>query len=70
MTELNIEQIYMEYNSKVMGYISARIRNRADAEDLCADVFEKIQRKLGDYDKGKAAVGTWIFTITRNTVID
>ena len=70
MTELNIEQIYMEYNSKVMGYISARIRNRADAEDLCADVFEKIHRKLGDYDKGKAAVGTWIFTITRNTVID
>ena len=70
MTELNIEQIYMEYNSKVMGYISARIRKRADAEDLCADVFEKIQRKLGDYDKGKAAVGTWIFTITRNTVID
>ncbi len=70
MTELNIEQIYMEYNSKVMGYIAARIRNRADADDLCADVFEKIQRKLGDYDKGKAAVGTWIFTITRNTVID
>ncbi len=64
------EQIYTAYNGKVMGYISARVRNREDAEDLCADVFEKVQRKLGDYDTQKAAIGTWIFTITRNTVID
>lgn len=72
MTPLDIDigSLYMEYNSKVMGYISARVRNHADAEDLCADVFEKVQRKIGDYDKGKAAIGTWIFTITRNTVID
>ena len=53
-----------------MGYIHARIRNTADAEDLCADVFEKVQRKLPDFDPEKASVSTWIFTITRNTVID
>ena len=70
MTVMTLEQIYTAYYGKVMGYISARIRNHADAEDLCADVFEKIQRKLGDYDQSKAAVGTWIFTITRNTLID
>ena len=69
-SDIDIGQLYMEYSNKVMGYISARVRNHSDAEDLCADVFEKIQRKIGDYDKGKAAVGTWIFTITRNTVID
>ena len=66
----DIEAIYAQYYSKVMGYIHARIRNRADAEDLCADVFEKVQRKLGDFDSSKASVSTWIFTITRNTVID
>ena len=27
-------------------------------------------RKIGEYDQSKAALGTWIFTITRNTVID
>ena len=53
-----------------MGYISARIRNRADAEDLCSEVFIKIQRKLEDYDPSKASISTWVFTITRNTVID
>ena len=66
----DIETIYPQYYSKVMGYISSRIRNRADAEDLCSDVFEKIQRKLPDFDPEKASVSTWIFTITRNTVID
>ena len=66
----DMETLYAQYSSKVMGYIHARIRNRADAEDLCADVFEKVQRKLADFDPSKASVSTWIFTITRNTVID
>ena len=31
---------------------------------------EKIFRKYDEYDREKAALGTWIFTITRNTLID
>ncbi len=65
-----MERIYTEYHGKVAGYIRARIRSEADAEDLCADVFEKIFRKYDEYDREKAALGTWIFTITRNTLID
>lgn len=53
-----------------MGYIMARVQRRADAEDLCADVFEKVLRKIREYDEDRAAIGTWIFTITRNTLID
>ena len=70
MTSSELEQIYAMYSGKVMGYIMARVRHRADAEDLCADVFEKVFRKIDGYDRDKAALGTWIFTITRNTVID
>ena len=66
----DLEQIYAEYGKKVMGYIRARVQRWADAEDLSSDVFEKVQRKLGDFDNSKASVSTWIFTITRNTVID
>ena len=65
-----MEQIYLAYHDKVMGYIRARVHGYADAEDLCADVFEKVQRKLPVYDPSKASVSTWVFTITRNTVID
>ena len=65
-----MERIYTEYHGKVMSYLRARIRGEADAEDLCSDIFEKIYLKYDDYDPTKAALGTWIFTITRNTLID
>ncbi len=67
---LNIEDIYTEYGGKVMGYIRARVRRAADAEDLHAEVFEKILRKIDGFDLQKASLSTWIFTVTRNTVID
>ena len=70
MNPSDFEQIYATYNKKVMGYIMARVQRRAEAEDLCADVFEKVFRKIDDYDTEKAAVSTWIYTITRNTLID
>ena len=70
MTAQDMERVYAAYSGKVMGYIRARIHSRADAEDLCADVFEKVFRKYDDYDQSKAALSTWIFTITRNTLID
>ena len=64
------DDIYREYSGRAMGYIMARVQHRETAEDLCADVFEKVLRRMGDYDRDKAAVGTWIYVITRNTVID
>ena len=70
MSAPTLEQVYTDYYGKVMGYISARIRGRADAEDLCTDVFMKVQRKLEDFDESKASISTWVFTITRNTLID
>ena len=66
----DLNQIYAEYSGKVMGYIRARIRSSADAEDIHSEVFEKILRKIEDFDETKASLNTWIFTITRNTVID
>ena len=70
MTTPDWEKIYETYSGKVMGYIAARVQRRADAEDLCADVCEKAYKKIDAYDEKKASMSTWIFTITRNTVID
>ena len=70
MNSLEMERIYTTYSGKVMGYLRARIHNTAEAEDICSEVFEKVMRKIDDYDQTKAAVGTWIFSITRNTLID
>ena len=62
--------IYNEYHDRVMGYICARLHSRADAEDLCQDVFMKVYAKLESFDPGKASISTWIYSITRNSVID
>lgn len=70
MTAEQQEKIYTAYHGKVMGYIRARINRQAEAEDLCSDVFEKVYTRIGQYDKTKSSLSTWIFTITRNTVID
>lgn len=70
MATVNVDQIYAEYGGKIMGYIRARIRGKADAEDLFSEVFERIIKKLDDFDPEKASLNTWIFTITRNIVID
>ena len=70
MQTADLDRIYTEYSGKVMGYIRARIRSSAEAEDLHSEVFEKILKKINDFDPSKASLNTWIFTITRNTVID
>ena len=70
MQAVDPAQIYTEYSDRVMGYIRARIRSLADAEDLHSEVFEKVLRKIEGFDPEKASLSTWIFTITRNTLID
>jgi RNA polymerase sigma-70 factor (ECF subfamily) len=40
------------------------------ADDLVQDAMSKVWRKAAQFDSEKAAVSTWIFTITRNLFID
>ena len=62
-------RLYTEYRPKVLGYIRARVKGW-QAEDLCQDVFEKAFRAADRYDPAQSAPGTWLFAITRNTVIN
>ncbi|MBR4656219.1 MAG: sigma-70 family RNA polymerase sigma factor [Oscillospiraceae bacterium] len=70
MTTAEQTRLYTEYRDRVLGYIRSRVPNREDAEDLCEDVFLKVLRASGSYDDRRSAPGTWIYAITRNTVID
>ena len=66
----SIDKIYEEYYQKVFSYINSRINNYHDSEDLCEDVFTKVFRNLEKFDESKSALSTWIFNITKNTLID
>ena len=70
MAEISVEKLYTDFHKKVLSYISSRITNREDAEDLAADVFLKVQMSIDAYDENKASPSTWIYSITRNVVID
>ncbi|MGN0813051.1 MAG: RNA polymerase sigma factor [Candidatus Coproplasma sp.] len=70
MSEPDCGEIYEKYRNKVFGYALSKVRNSTEAEDIVQTVFLKVFRNLGTYDKSKASLSTWIYTITRNTVYD
>ncbi len=66
----DIEQVYLEYQGRVMAYISNHISNKEEAEDLQSEVFLKVCKNADHFDTEKASVSTWIYTIMRNTLTD
>jgi RNA polymerase sigma-70 factor (ECF subfamily) len=64
------EQIYADYYTKVLQYIGNRSNGHMDAEDLAQTVFVKVFGKWDAFAPEKSSISTWIFNITRNTLID
>ena len=67
---MTYEEIYTAYREKVLAYLAERTGSPEQAEDICEDVFEQIGRSLPRYDAKKASLSTWIYRITRFTLID
>lgn len=66
---INIEKIWDEYKVPLKQYIKWRVANQWDAEDILQSVFYKIclnENKLKNPDKARS----WIYQITRNSIID
>ena len=68
--QLNTDRIYREYYPKVYQYLVNRMGSVHDAEDMAQTVFVKVFTKLDTFDADKSALSTWIFNITRNSLID
>lgn len=66
---LKIEEIVEKYLKRVYGFIFRLISHREEAEDIAQEVFVKIWKNLAKYDS-RQNFEAWLFTITRNTVID
>ena len=65
-----MEPLYNIANAAVYAFALSMLKNRHDAEDLVSDVFLKAYEKYPTFDADRASVSTWLYTITRNTVID
>jgi len=62
------EELFRKYKTPVFNFVMRLLRNRADAEDVVAEVFMKLYTHKHSY-KPQARISTWLFTVARNTSI-
>lgn len=66
---LNIESIWKEYRERLLKFVEIRVSNPEIAEDIIQDVFLKVHNKI-DSLQSKENLQSWLYQITRNTIID
>ncbi|HEY3020181.1 MAG TPA: RNA polymerase sigma factor [Solirubrobacteraceae bacterium] len=66
----HFERLFAEHAEPLLGYLTYRTGNRALAEDLLADTFERVLRARRPFDPRKASEKTWLYTIALNCLTD
>ena len=62
--------LFRLFAPRIKAYLMRQGADPASAEDLAQDVMLTVWHRAGQFDRRKAAVSTWIFTIARNRRID
>ena len=63
------EVLYNKYYNLILYRMNQKF-NSTDAEDLTAELFAKLHRKIEMYDENSAAFNTWLYKLTTNAFID
>ena len=63
-------ELYDRYVDRVYAYVSRRTRNRATAEDLTSQVFERALGTIGRFEWRGVPVAAWLFRIAANALAD
>ena len=70
MRDEAFERLYAEHAQPLFGFLSYRTGDRALAEDILADTFERALRARRRFDRRKASEKTWLYTIALNCLRD
>jgi len=75
MKKENFNQIYKEYKPQIKNHIRLKIKNfskccQFDVEELTNDVLLKIYNNIEGFNPELSSLNTWIYNITKNTIID
>ncbi len=65
-----LEELYDRYSPLLFTLIKKIAPNQSIAEDILADVFVIIWRKISKFDFNSGNVYTWLVTLARNKAID
>jgi RNA polymerase sigma-70 factor (ECF subfamily) len=63
-------RLFETFGPRIKAYLMRQGADPAAAEDLVQDVMLTVWRRAAQFDRNKASVSTWIFTIARNRRID
>lgn len=63
-------RIFAFYGPRVKAYLRRLGAEDATAEDLTQEVMLSVWRRADQFDRGRAALSTWVYTIARNKRID
>ncbi len=66
-SEEDFNLLYDRYFQRVYSFAYARLRNRADAEEVVQETFMAVFRSIDAYG-GRASLLSWIYGIAKNTV--
>ena len=63
------EELWDEFNHELLIYIKSKVNSSHDAEDILQDVSIKIFKSIDNLEN-PAAIKSWLYRVTKNTVID
>ncbi len=66
----DFERLYEEHATALLSFLSLRTGDRALAEDLLADTFERVLRKRRTFDRRRGSEKTWLYSIALNLLRD
>ena len=64
------ERLYDEHAAPLLAFLVYKTRDRALAEDLLTDTFERVLTAKRGFDRRRASEKTWLYTIALNLVRD
>jgi RNA polymerase sigma-70 factor (ECF subfamily) len=70
MRDTDFERLFEEHAQQLLGFLAYRTGDRALAEDILAETFEKVLRARRRFDPRKASEKTWIYSIALNSLRD
>ncbi len=70
MRDDDFERLYNDHVQGLFGFLLYRTGDRALAEDLLADTFERALRGRRGFDRRKASEKTWLYAIALNRLRD
>ena len=62
--------LYDKHNNWVYSKTHRILRNHQDTEEVCADIFFKVWRKIDKWDTDQGSFQAWLNVVARNTIID